>query len=542
MSETTKFLLKQVPVFSVIPPDLIDQLGKVVIERPLSNGEVLFLEGDQGQVFYIIKSGAIDIIKSDPVSKKQVKLATREKGDFFGEMSLLEDSPRFATAKAAEDSIVLELSRDSFKKLIIDQPSIAYEVMSVLSSRLRQADLQLIHDLEKKNELLEKTNKRLMETTEKLEKSYENIKSTNNFLQTIISASQFFIIVTDNQGKIFIFNDAAKKIFNRESMEVIGKGIESVIIPIGEGDSLNEIEDHLTESNTWSGNILTTTHDNNKLFIELVGARVFDDKGNIYTTLYMGRDITEEKNIERQMIILDRMAARGEMAGEIAHELNNYLAIVLGNLELLKMELEMGKTDKAPSKIESMKDGLDRMTVFTDGLMMYFRPEIRKETFDLNTFLENEMFFLKPQSRFVKTQFIFDFDHKLPKIKADKSQIQQALLNLLNNAADATAANPEGQRQIITKTTHVPDEQSIIISIIDNGVGFSDDNIDRVFRQHFTTKERGHGFGLLAVKRVIKNHFGKVWAENNPDGGAIFNIQLPINLDEISTGLPVKVH
>jgi len=439
MSETTKFLLKQVPVFSVIPPDSIDHLGKIVIERPLSKGEVLFYEGDSGQVFYIIKSGAIDIIKNDQVSNKQVKLATREKGDFFGEMSLLEDSPRFATARAAEESVVLELSRDSFIRLITEKPTIAFEVMSVLSSRLRQADLQLIRDLEKKNELLETTNRRLMETTEKLEKSYENIKSTNNFLQTIISASQFFIIATDSRSKIFIFNDAAKKIFNKESMDVIGKGIESVIIPIDKGKTLDEIEKRLAESSTWSGNILTATHDNSKLFIELVGARVFDEKGDIYTTLYMGRDITEEKNIERQMIILDRMAARGEMAGEIAHELNNYLAIVLGNLELLKMELEMGKTDKAPQKIDSMKNGLDKMTGFTDGLMMYFCPEIRKDTFDLNAFLENEMFFLKPQNRFVKIKFVFEFDRNLPRIKADKSQIQQVLLNLLNNAADATA-------------------------------------------------------------------------------------------------------
>jgi len=493
MSETTKFLLKQVPVFSVIPPDSIDHLGKIVIERPLSKGEVLFYEGDSGQVFYIIKSGAIDIIKNDQVSNKQVKLATREKGDFFGEMSLLEDSPRFATARAAEESVVLELSRDSFIRLITEKPTIAFEVMSVLSSRLRQADLQLIHDLEKKNELLETTNRRLMETTEKLEKSYENIKSTNNFLQTIISASQFFIIATDSRSKIFIFNDAAKKIFNKESMDVIGKGIESVIIPIDKGKTLDEIEKRLAESSTWSGNILTTTHDNSKLFIELVGARVFDEKGDIYTTLYMGRDITD-------------------------------------------------KTDKAPQKIDSMKNGLDKMTGFTDGLMMYFCPEIRKDTFDLNAFLENEMFFLKPQNRFVKIKFVFEFDRNLPRIKADKSQIQQVLLNLLNNAADATAGNPEGQRQIIIKTTHVPDEQSITISIIDNGVGFSGDSIDRVFRQHFTTKERGHGFGLLAVKRVIKNHSGKVWAEDNPDGGAIFNVQLPINPDKISIDTPVKIH
>lgn len=541
MSETTKFLLKQVPVFSVIPPDIIDQLGKIVREKKLAGGEVLFHEGDTGNVFYIIKSGTIEIIKGDPDSQNQVKLATRGKGDFFGEMSLLEDSPRFATARAAEESQVLSLSRDAFRGLITENPSIAMEVMSVLSSRLREADLQLIRDLKKKNEQLEKSNSSLLEATEELKKSYESIKATNNFLKTIISASQFFIIVTDKDGKIFIFNDAAKQVFGFDFINIAGMELNSVITPIGNDNVLAEIEKNLSEGKTWSGNILTTTSDDKILFIELVGARVFNENSNIFTSLYMGRDVTEEKNVERQMIFLDRMATRGEMAGEIAHELNNYLAIVLGNLELLQMEIELGKTDKSLKKIESMKSGLDKMTKFTDGLMMYSCPEIKKEKFDFHHFLENELFFIKSQSRFDGVNFTYEFDNNLPFIKADKSQIQQALMNLLNNAADAVELNPAGQKQITIRTKYISAEQSFVISIIDNGNGFTDDSINFVFRQHFTTKESGHGFGLLAVKRVIKNHAGKVWAENNPEGGAIFNIQLPIDPDIISVEIPASL-
>jgi two-component system sensor kinase FixL len=248
----------------------------------------------------------------------------------------------------------------------------------------------------------------------------------------------------------------------------------------------------------------------------------------------MGRDVTEEKNIERQMILLERMATRGEMAAEIAHELNNYLSIVLGNLELLQMDLDVGKMENAPKKINSMKEGLDKMTRFTDGLMMYSRPVAKKEKFDLNVFLENELFFIRPQNRFDGVEFLCEFDKTLPPVTADKSQIQQALLNLLNNAADAMSNDSIKHKAITIRTKSLPDIFSVRISVLDNGIGLTDEDLGRVFRQHFTNKESGHGFGLLAVKRVIKNHAGKVWAEKNPSGGAIFSIEFPLSPEDVA--------
>jgi len=536
MTETAKILLKNVPLFAGISDGIFNYMGNAIIERKFHDAEILFSEGDTGTGFFIIKSGSVEILKGDSATGRQVCLATRGPGDFFGEMSLLENSPRFATAKSVGESEVLELSRENFKNLITEDPTIALEVMGVLSSRLRQADLQMIHDLQEKNEQLEKSNKRLLQTTDELEKSNQSLQSTNKFLEKIISASKFFMIVTDKQNRIFVFNEAARNVFGLGFHQVAGKGIEAVLKPAGHDELLNEIETTMTEGNTWSGDILTTTGDDKKLYVELVGAKVFDEKGEVFAALYMGRDVSEEKNIERQMILLERMATRGEMAAEIAHELNNYLSIVLGNLELLQMELEVGKTDKAPKKISSMKSGLDKITRFTDGLMMYSRPSTNKEEFDLCAFLESELYFIKTQNRFDNVDFEMDLDENLPLITADKSQIQQALLNFLNNAADATAVNT-GRRLITIITSYIKESESISISVKDNGVGLDEDSIDSVFKQHFTTKDQGHGFGLLAVKRVIKCHAGKVMAENNPDGGAKFSIIFPIKQDENTINL-----
>jgi PAS domain S-box-containing protein len=540
MRGTVFNLLVNIPVFAGISPEIFYKMEKAIKERKYLKGELIFKEGDPGDAFYIIKSGAIEILKGDPIKNRQIRLAIRGEGDFFGEMSLLENSPRFAYARAVRDSVVLEIARDDFKNLVAKNPPMAMEVMGVLSSRIREADLQMISDLEKKNEQLEKTNRQLIETTKKLQKSNENIRSANKFLETIISASQFFIIVTDSSGKIFIFNNAAKEVFGSDFNEVAGCDIKEIIRPVDFDGVMDDLEQTLSRNETWSGEIITYTKDDDKRVIELVGARILDERGEIFTSLYMGLDVTEEKNIEHQMIILDKMATRGEMAGEIAHELNNYLALVQGNLELLKMNLDASNFESVDTKIDSIQTGLEEMTKFTDGLMMYSNPEINKEIFNFNIFIENELFFLKPQNRFDSVNINCDLNPDLPPIVADKSQLQQVLINLLNNAADATAGNEKGKRIISINTHYNQDQDSIVMSIQDNGSGFADESISKVFSQHFTTKERGHGFGLLAVKRVIKNHKGRVWAENHPDGGAIIYVQLPAETSHKQKAVTVK--
>ncbi len=531
MSETTKLLIGQVPIFGHLPQDLISDLSAVAKKKHLSSGEVLFLEGDRASTCYIIKEGTLEILKNDSATGNTYRLALRSKGEFLGEMSLLEESPRFATARAIGDCVVLEISREDFTRLIGQNPIIAMKVMESLSSRLRQADLKMINDLQIKNEQLEQAYRRLQETSNELEQSYTNLKTANKFLEKIISSSQFFMIVADAGGKVFIFNDAAKTTFGYSFQEAAGRTIRELLQPAGKDDVIEEIEKCLAQGQVFRGETLAVNKSGDRIFVELVGARVFNERGGDFASLYMGRDITAEKNFERQMLTLERMATRGELAAEIAHELNNYLSIVIGNLELLQMDLDSGNIASASRKINAMKDGLDKITRFADGLMMYSRPVPHKEKFDLQRFLENELFFIKAQNRFDDVQFICEFAPNMPPITADKSQLQQALLNLLNNAADALSANDKTNRLIKIKATYIENSSSIRISIIDNGVGLSPENLGKVFRQHFTSKSTGHGFGLLAVKRVAKNHGGKVWAENNPEGGAIFNIEFPISLE-----------
>jgi C4-dicarboxylate-specific signal transduction histidine kinase len=119
-----------------------------------------------------------------------------------------------------------------------------------------------------------------------------------------------------------------------------------------------------------------------------------------------------------------------------------------------------------------------------------------------------------------------EFDDSLPPVLGDKVQLQQVVLNLIVNASDAMSQNPPEQRKIILRTQ--VRGHGIRVTIRDFGPGIDKGNLDRVFQPFFTTKGTGLGMGLAVSQTIVEAHGGYIWAENHPDGGAAFFIELPI--------------
>jgi PAS domain S-box-containing protein len=518
MDDAKLHLLKKVVIFNSLSDDSLARLAEVFEEQKYPAGSYIFKEGFAGESFMLVKTGTVEIIKHGSSADTDIHLADRGPGEILGEMALIEDSPRFADARAREDVSVLALSKDQFKRLLAENPVVAIEIMGSLSAKLRQADLQMISDLERKNAELESAN--------------DNLTKAKNFRDKIIDNAPFFMVITDNSGHIVLINESAEKIFGRPFREVDGKPIGEMILAIKEQDIFSEINQFLSNSGVWRGHLITGRADGSQIIIDLTVVKVGENgaESENPSVLYMGNDITEEKHMQRQAFQLERMATRGEMAAEIAHELNNYLSIVSGNLELLGMDIGRGKYDRVGKKTSAMKNGLVRITKFVEGLMSVARPETKMEIFDIHQFIDNELFFLKPQPKFRGIDFISCWGNDVPVIEADRGQLQQVLFNLLNNAADALAEIPPGKRKVTISTGYFSSEDIVKLTISDNGCGMSDEDYGRVFRQHFTTKKTGHGFGLLAVKRAIKSHGGRISAAPGPDGGASFTIELPRRL------------
>ncbi len=526
-------MLKSASIFASLGPESMAKLAEMFREKEFKAGSILFKEGQSGDSFMIIQSGRVEIVKRGSQVGTGVHLADRGPGEILGEMALIENSPRFADAVAREDVTVLTLSKDQFELLLRENPTVAFEIMGALSAKLRQSDIQMISDLEGKNAQLEAANKTLKKLTEELRYSNDDLSRAKNFRDKIIENAAFFMVITDSDGGVILMNGSAERTFGISLAKMKNRSIGNMFKPIGGIDSFDEISKSLDSAGVWNGELITRRSDDSQIIVDLTAVRIddaADESTKSPSILFMGRDITEEKNIQRQAFQLERMATRGEMAAEIAHELNNYLSIVSGNLELLCMDLEKGSFEKTEKKTDSMKNGLTRITKFVEGLMSISRPDARMEIFDLHQFLDSELFFLRPQPRFKEIEFICDWGEKIPAIEADRSQLQQVLFNLFNNASDAIFESSAGYGKITIETRYSKTDDWVVINISDNGCGMSEEDYERVFRQHFTTKKTGHGFGLLAVKRVIKTHGGRISAVPGPDGGVSFTIELPLRI------------
>lgn len=365
-----------------------------------------------------------------------------------------------------------------------------------------------------------------------------------NLNDEIVINSPFFIIIVDPSGRIVSFNHSATEVFGYAFNEVSNKPIGDIIHQLKEQAPIKGLAEAIKDGRPWNDEMWITRADGSQTIIELAVTRIKMDRPGesaTYFDLYMGRNITREKGQERRSSQMEKMAVRGEMAGEIAHEMNNYLSVVYGNLELLGMALDRGAYEGLSNRVKSMRDGLDRITRFVEGMMSVPKSETEKEVIDINKFLNNEILLIKSQPGFEGIEFNCRLGDGIPGLEVDSAQLQQVFFHLINNANDALAGNPQGQKRISIATEYSPSDNRAKVTLADNGLGMSDEDYGKVFRSLFTTKKVGHGFNLLTVKRVIKFHGGKISAFKGPDGGACFMFDLPCKQGMEQTKKTVKV-
>jgi signal transduction histidine kinase len=169
------------------------------------------------------------------------------------------------------------------------------------------------------------------------------------------------------------------------------------------------------------------------------------------------------------------------------------------------------------------------MEALSKGLMDFSRAELQIESVDLNALILKSAEFVRAQNRFDGVDWDVRLAEPAPLVHVDPGQLQQVLLNLFMNGADAMNEKAVGRKQIAV--TSVSDERARKIRIVvsDTGTGIASANLARVFEPKFTTKPTGHGFGLSTSYRIIQNHGGRIWAESPPGQGAMFTIELPLD-------------
>jgi signal transduction histidine kinase len=233
-------------------------------------------------------------------------------------------------------------------------------------------------------------------------------------------------------------------------------------------------------------------------------------------------DVTEKIKTEHEMAQAERLMAIGKVAGKVAHELNNPLDGILRYVNLTLRILDQNQPAKAKEYLTHCRTGLQRMAqIITEMLEFSRSTNLAFETSPIDKLIDDAIRAMESSLRNINSQIVRVYTGPLPHTKSDS--LFQVFCNLLKNASDAMQG--QGKLTITLRRT----DRFWQIEFMDTGHGFDPAKTDDLFRPFFTTKSKGRGTGLgLAIcKDILEKLHGTILAQNNPQGGATFTVQLP---------------
>jgi len=241
------------------------------------------------------------------------------------------------------------------------------------------------------------------------------------------------------------------------------------------------------------------------------------------------RRYLELRGTQQQLIHSARMAAKGEIAAEVGHELRNQLVAISGRAQMLQRDADREVYTNVRRHADIILEQSKRMEVMSKNLMDFSGREVKIERADINDLVRRSVEFVRSQNRFDGVEWDVRLTDGELYAQVDPGQIQQVLLNLFMNAADAMNEKA-GRRKLIGVTTHLDERRRHLrVIVTDTGPGIAASVLPRIFDPHFTTKPDGHGFGLATSYRILENHHGTIEAESPHGSGATFMITLPLH-------------
>ncbi|MGD1149563.1 MAG: PAS domain S-box protein [Thermoanaerobaculaceae bacterium] len=330
------------------------------------------------------------------------------------------------------------------------------------------------------------------------------------------------IVIMDTEGRIEYVNPAFERTTGYTRGEAIGNKL--TMLESGEHDDAYyaTLWQTITQSEVWQGHFVNRRKDGSLYEEEATVSPIRDDSGAIVSFVEVKRDVTEEMALQAQLRQAQKMEAVGMLAGGVAHDFNNLLQGMLNHVELVR-----GKDADAEQRAATMAEleaEIRRGSGLTRQLLLFARRETAKpEQLDLNEVIGSAATFLR---RLVRVNVAFSVelaDEPLP-VTADRGQIDQVLMNLVVNAADAM---PGGGRLTIRSGSQ--GREWVWFAADDTGSGIPVEIRERIFEPFFTTKStgKGTGLGLSVVHGIVTQHHGVVEFEDLPEGGTSFRITLP---------------
>lgn len=523
LTETSRMVLVRAEVFMDLPTDQMAAIRQYLEEHHSAAGETLFREGDESDKLYVVRRGTIRVQRTrDGVLQE---IGQRGVGAMIGETALIDSSPRSARVICETGCDFFALSRESFYEILSKYPSVATRMLRVLTTRIRDIDAMRLQEMEEKNRDLEITRVRLTGLLQELETSNHRLEAALDYRDRVLAVSPHPMIVTDKGNIVRLVNPAALRLFDRSEWGNLWDRVKPVA-----PDTIDTAEAALDQGRTWTGSLEVFDASERVLLCRVTAAPIADVGDGTAARLWIMENLAEQTALEQQTIQRELLATKSEMAAEIAHDLNNFLAVLSGNAELLDMHLGATRSEKVGRCMANIRQSLERIRLFADNLLNSRQPAGQRAAVDLNSFLANQLAFLRPQKKFKKIVFTTDWAPDIPPVICDPAAMQQVFYNLILNAAEALAGTAGAHSTVWVETRHIPERGIVRLRIADDGPGIPSSLDGLLFTRRVSSRPTGHGFGLLTVARIVKEHGGIVSAGARQGGGAELTIDLPVGL------------
>ncbi|MCG6909363.1 MAG: PAS domain S-box protein [Deltaproteobacteria bacterium] len=365
----------------------------------------------------------------------------------------------------------------------------------------------------------------------------EEIKRRANFQAKLIHSSNNGIVATDADWNIVMYNPEAQRLFGFAADDVVGAMDARDLLPEAFITSIQEkVENRrLAELTTWK-EALIQSKKGEMIPVNFSCAPLFE-KGRMMGSVAFFQDIREIKNLQRELLNAERLAAVGQTVAGMAHGIKNILNGFKGGRYLVDIGIDKNNVDKLKNGWDMIKRNIDQTSELVMDLLSYSKErEPEYKPCNPSEIADDVCELVRGNAQDYEIEIVKNFSDQIGEVILDPTTVHRALLNLVGNAIDACIFDDSIDKK---HTVHVRtrlEERFVVLEVEDNGCGMDEEVKEKLFSSFFSTKgAKGTGLGLLVTHKLIEENQGEIDVRSTVGEGTTFTIRLPFLVDEKAT-------